>query len=430
MTQPDSMRFDVIVAGGGQVGLALALALSKRGAGELHIAVVDPGPIDATIDDAKTDARSFALGAATRRLLERIGVWPDLAHAALDVETVEITDSRLTDGVRPVLLSYETRLADGEAAMSIVPSAALGAALRVKARSARGVTLLGRARIVATERDTHAASLRLDNGRLLQAPLLVAADGRASAQRTAAEIKTVGWGHDQTGIVTTVAHELPHRACATQHFLPGGPFAILPLPGQRSCITWSEDRAAAERIMALPDEAFLAALDQRAGGRLGRLSLAGSRQSWPLSTFLARQLVANRLALIGDAVRGVHPIAGQGLNLGMRDVAALADVIVTAAGTGQDIGSLAIVTAYEQWRRADGAMSAASFDLLNRLFSNDSAVLRGVRDAGLGVVDRLPALKRQFVAEAAGLTGALPTLMQSRGGAIDAAAHDQKEARA
>jgi 2-octaprenyl-6-methoxyphenol hydroxylase len=241
---------------------------------------------------------------------------------------------------------------------------------------------------------------------------VVAADGRRSFLREAAGIKVVGWSYPQTGIVTTVAHERPHEGVAVQHFLPAGPFAILPLCGDRSCITWTEDRDEARRILALDDAAFLAEVDLRFGGRLGTLSLAGPRGSWPLEMHLARSYVAPRLALVGDAAHGVHPIAGQGLNLALRDVAALAEVVADAARLGLDIGSTDTLRRYERWRRFDSVLSAAAFDGLNRLFSNDWTLLRTIRDAGLGLVDRLPAVKRMFVGEAAGLSGELPRLVR------------------
>jgi 2-octaprenyl-6-methoxyphenol hydroxylase len=408
---PTAETYDSIIVGGGYVGLALALALSRAFNGELRIAVVDAGALDATAPPRR-DGRASALGAGSRRLLQTLGVWELLAGQTQDIAAIDITDSRLTDGIRPVLLSYETVLETGEPAMSIVSNDGLAGALRQAVYSAAGVTCHGNARVVSMTRDTGSARITLADGRTLQAALLVAADGRKSMLREAAGIKTVAWSHAQTGIVTTITHELPHLARAVQHFLPGGPFAILPLPGNRSCITWSEDTAVAEQLLAATDDVFLDAVEQRAGGKLGSIALDAPRQSWSLDTFLSRALVSDRLALLGDAARGVHPIAGQGLNLGLRDVAALADVTADAARSGQDIGSLAILERYERWRRADGALSASSFDALNRLFSNDLTVLRSLRDTGLGIVDRVPALKRRIVDEAAGLTGELPHLLR------------------
>jgi 2-octaprenyl-6-methoxyphenol hydroxylase len=252
----------------------------------------------------------------------------------------------------------------------------------------------------------------MDDGRMVSARLAVGADGRRSRLREAAGIGIVEHDYRQVGIVTVIAHELPHRGRAIQHFLPSGPFAILPMTGDRSCITWTETADEGRRILALDDAAFLAEVDRRFGGRLGDLTLAGGRRSWPLAMHLARAYAANRLALAGDAAHGVHPIAGQGLNLGFRDVAALAEVIADAARLGLDVGSMSTLRRYERWRRSDSALSAGVFDRLQWLFANDNPALRAVRDSGMAVVDRLPALKRLLVAEAAGLTGDVPRLLR------------------
>jgi 2-octaprenyl-6-methoxyphenol hydroxylase len=222
----------------------------------------------------------------------------------------------------------------------------------------------------------------------------------------------VRWSYPQTGITTTVGLAQPHAGRATQHFLPSGPFAILPLPGDRASITWTEDRQRAHAILALDDAGFIAEVAKRFGHRLGAITLAGPRAAWQLDMHLARGLIADRFALVGDAAHGVHPIAGQGLNLGLRDVAALAEVVADAARLGLDFGSVAVLERYERWRRLDSALSAATFDALNRLFSNDWTLLRSARDFGLGLIERMPGLKRLFVAEAAGLSGDVPRLLR------------------
>ncbi len=339
-----------------------------------------------------------------------------LADQAQEVRRIEITDSSLDDGVRPVVLTYDNMTGDGEPATHIVPGAAVVSALTVRVGGAPSVVRFAPDEIISADATARGVDIRLGSGQSVQARLLVSAEGRQSPLRDRAGIKTIGWSYDQTGIVTIVAHERSHEATAVQHFLPAGPFAILPLPGNRSCITWSETAADARRILALDDAGFLSEVERRFGGRLGALRLDGARQSWPLGMHLARSYVAERFALIGDAAHGVHPIAGQGLNLALRDAAALAEVVMDAARLGLDPGNAEILKRYERWRRFDGATSTAAFDGLNRLFSSDNPVLRGLRDAGLGVVDRLPDVKRMLVIEAAGLTGDVPRLL--RGEAI------------
>jgi 2-octaprenyl-6-methoxyphenol hydroxylase len=255
-------------------------------------------------------------------------------------------------------------------------------------------------------------TVTLASGGSLAAALLVAADGKRSRLREQAGIECVRWSYPQLGIVTTVAHAKPHRGRAVQHFLPGGPFAILPLKGDRSSIVWTEDKAKAAAIMTADEATFMRELARRFGPALGEITLAGPRQSFPLDLQIARAFTSDRLVLVGDAAHAVHPLAGQGLNIGMRDVAALTEILVEGARLGLDLGSPALLGRYERWRRFDSAFSAAVMDGLNRLFSNDSTPLRAVRDVGLGVVERAPRLKQFFVREAAGLTGRVPRLLR------------------
>jgi 2-octaprenyl-6-methoxyphenol hydroxylase len=255
-------------------------------------------------------------------------------------------------------------------------------------------------------------AVRLADGDAVQARLLIAADGARSALRERAGIQSFGWTYEQSGIVTTVAHERDHHGRAEEHFLPAGPFAMLPLKGRRCSIVWTEDAREAERIVALPDADFHAELERRFGLRLGEIELAGPRRAYPLGLSVARSFIADRLALVGDAAHVIHPIAGQGLNLGLRDVAALAETIVDAARLGLDPGSPATLERYQRWRRFDTMAMGVATDGLNRLFSNRSDVLRLARDVGLGLVDRVPALKGLFIREAAGLTGDVPKLLR------------------
>ncbi len=405
---------DISISGAGFAGLSLAIALARSLGPELRIVVVDrdaaPHP-----EAGRDDPRAVAISASSRHLLEAIGVWDRLADHAQPVTRIEITDSNLDAGIRPVLLAWDNDLDEARGpstAAHIAPLPALNAALEQAAAAERSIEIVRPAAARTFAASEFAAEMTLESGDMILAPLAVAADGRNSILRQASGIKTVGWPYEQVGIATTVEHELDHGGVAVQHFLPAGPFAILPLPGRRSCVTWTESAAERRRIMALDDTAFLDELDLRFGGKLGRLKLAGRRKAWPLSVHLARAYIADRLALVGDAAHGVHPIAGQGLNLAFRDVAAMTEVIADATRTGLDIGSSAVLERYERWRRFDSMLAAGAFDAINAFFSQENRLLRSAREVGLQLVDRLPALKRTFVTEAAGLTGDLPKLLR------------------
>lgn len=403
-------RFDVVISGGSFAGLALSRALAKALGPELRIAVIDRAAPAGQA--AAPDSRASALSAASRHLLEALDVWGDVETQAQPVTRIEVTDSSLDAGVRPVLLTYDNLTTAGAPASYIVPNTVLQAALRAAVARTQSIKMIAPAEALGFSASEFEASVSLAGATSLTGRLLVAAEGRQSRLREAAGIKVVGWDYPQIGIVTTVRHERPHNGCAVQHFLPAGPFAILPLTGNRSCITWTEDAEAARRILALDDAGFLAEVEHRFGGKLGRVALDGPCMSWPLKMHLARRYVGSRFALIGDAAHGVHPLAGQGLNLAFRDVAALTEVVAEAVRLGFDPGDAQALSRYERWRRFDSTVSTAAFDALNRLFANDGALARAGRDVGLGVVDRLPVLKRLFVDEAAGLAGDLPRLLK------------------
>jgi 2-octaprenyl-6-methoxyphenol hydroxylase len=406
-----TQRFDIAISGASFAGLAFARALLSALGSDIRIAIVDRAPRK---EVPAADARAFALSAGARRMLDTLGIWSSIAASAEPVTEIEITDSSLDAGIRPVLLKYDNRVAeDGEPATHIVPAGELERALWNSVASDPGITLIVPAEIARFSDTGSNVAITLRDGTEIAASLLIGAEGRRSASRDGARIKTVGWRYDQTAIVTTIAHERPHNSRAIQHFLPGGPFAILPLPGNRSCLTWTEDASEAARILALDDAGFLAEVETRVAGRLGTLEVVGPRQSWPLEMHLARAYVGPRFALVGDAAHGVHPIAGQGVNLAFRDVAALSEIVVDSMRLGLDPGSMEGLGRYEKWRRFDSFVSAATFDGLNKLFSNDAMLVRAARDFGLGLVDRLPGVKRRLVAEAAGLTGDLPRLFKS-----------------
>jgi 2-octaprenyl-6-methoxyphenol hydroxylase len=321
-----------------------------------------------------------------------------------------ITDSRLTDAVRPVFLTFAGELEEGEPFAHMVPNGLLADALMQRIR-AEGV-LLRRAGVTGYEQRGARLAVRLGESGSLDARLLVAADGAQSAVRDLAGIGQVGWSYPQSAIVTTVAHERDHGGRAVEHFLPAGPFAMLPLTGRRCSIVWTERTEEARRIVALSDIEFHAELERRFGLELGEITLAGPHRAYPLGFALARSFIAERVALVGDAAHMIHPIAGQGLNMGLRDVAALAEVIVDAARLGLDPGGAQMLDLYQRRRRFDSLAMGVATDGLNRLFSNSSDVLRGVRDFGIGVVERVPALKQLFIREAAGLTGDAPRLLR------------------
>lgn len=403
-------RFDVVISGASFGGLALACGLSRALGPDFKIALIDR--VGQSAAPPKVDSRASAISAASKRMLDVLDVWPQVADEAQPVTAIEITDSSLETDVRPVLLTYDNVTGDGEPATYIAPNSTLQAALRQRVDSNSSLKLIAPAEAVDFAGNESGIEVALADGSALAASLLVAAEGRRSRLREAAGIKVVGWKYPQIGIVVAVHHDRPHGGRAVQHFLPSGPFAILPLKGNRSCITWTEDADKATRILALDDAAFLAEVDKRFGGKLGALSLDGPRQSWPLEMHLARRYVGPRFALIGDAAHGVHPIAGQGLNLAFRDVAALVEVLSDAIRLGFDAGDAQALTRYERWRRFDSTISTATFDGLNRLFSSDYTLVRSGREVGLGLVDRMPMLKRFFVGEAAGLTGELPRLLK------------------
>lgn len=402
---PDGQPLDVLIAGGGLPGLALAIAL-KQGLGEtFKVAVADP----AFAREPANDPRASAIAAAARHLLQTIGVWDALAADAQPILDMTVTDSRLTDVVRPVYLSFAGEVTPGEPFAHMVENRHLLAALNATAREA-GVELLSQG--VTDFEVSHFVSVHLTNGGSYKARLLVAADGARSRLRERVGIQTFGWDYPQSAIATTVAHERDHGGRAQEHFLPAGPFAILPLKDRRASIVWTETTDEAARIVALPDAEFLAELERRFGLELGDLTLAGPRRAYPLGFSVARSFIAERLALVGDAAHVIHPIAGQGLNIGLRDVAALAEAIADAARLGLDIGSAEVLDRYQRWRRFDTMGMGIATDGLNRLFSNQSDILKVVRDLGIGIVDRLPALKDLFIREAAGLTGQVPKLLR------------------
>jgi 2-octaprenyl-6-methoxyphenol hydroxylase len=399
---------DILIAGGGLNGPALALALARNG---LSVTVIDARPAPAR-GEAGFDGRAYALAIASRRLLEGIGVWPAVADKAQPMLQIKTTDGRVGQGPSPFFLTFDSAEIEEGPMGFMVEDRHLYAAFLSAMAAEPAITLLSGETVVAQEITAQAASVTLASGRVLTGRVLVGCDGRGSGTATRAGIRRQGWGYGQTALVTAIRHERDHQGIAHQFFMPEGPLAILPLAGgHHSSIVWSETDGHAAAIQALDDAAYLAALRPRFGDFLGEIELAGARFTYPLSLSLAEHFVAPRLALVGDAAHGVHPIAGQGLNLGLRDVGALAQVLVEAARRGEDIGAIDVLERYQVWRRFDATALALGMDAVNRLFSNDNPVLRLGRDLGLGLVNRLPGLRRGFIRQAAGLTGELPRLL-------------------
>ena len=401
-------QVDMLIAGGGFAGLTLAIALRQGLGSSVSVTVADPTLGKSHADDE----RASAIVAAARRLFETLGVWQSVAAEAQPILDMVVTDSRVDDAVRPVFLTFAGDVEPGEPFAHMIENQFLIAVLEAKAREA-GVALRAAA-VTTVSHDPEGAAVALADGSTLKARLLVAADGARSSIREQAGIAVRGWEYGQSAIVTTVGHERDHEGRAVEHFLPGGPFAILPLTGRRSSIVWTETTDDAERIMALPDNAFHAELEQRFKLHLGEIRTVCARRVHPLGFFIARSFIAERIALVGDAAHVIHPIAGQGLNMGLRDIAALAEVLVDAARLGLDPGAADVLERYQRWRRFDTMTMGLATDGLNRLFSNRSAALRVIRDIGLGLVDRVPNLKRLFIREAAGLVGDVPKLLRGK----------------
>jgi len=401
----DPENTDILIAGGGYVGLCVAVAV-KTAAPHMKITIVDAAPKKAI----EHETRASAIAAAACRMLEQFGIWDEMLKDAQPINKMIITDSKTSDVVRPVFLTFgqDTTEADngnqGEPFAHMIPNKTMIRTLRKKADEL-GVAMLHEETVERFIKGEATTRVQLGSGGEFEAKLLIAADGVRSRLRDFAGIKTVHWPYDQMGIVITVAHERDHNGVAEEHFLPAGPFAILPLKGKQSSLVWTEKTADAKRILAMDDLMFELELEQRFGHKLGEISVVGERKAFPLGLTLSRAFVKERFALVGDAAHGIHPISGQGLNLGFKDAAALAETIVEADRLGLDIGAQSVLERYERWRRFDTVQMGIVTDVLNRVFSNDNPVLRLARDVGLGVVEKMPGLKERFINQASGRSG-------------------------
>ena len=408
-------QVDVIIAGAGMAGATLALALHSGG---LSCLLIDPAPFDAQL--APTfDGRASAIAYASFRQWRAVGAGDYLEKVAQPIEQILVTDAPTPGAAaRPAgsaFLRFESAeiadRSDGEPLGYMVENRHTRVALS-QAVQAAGIPVLAPASVARMTVEPGQAVITLADGRTLSAPLVVGAEGRGSVIRREAGIGAIGWDYRQSGVVATVAFDAPHHGVAHEYFLPSGPFAILPLTGNRASLVWTESTARAEALRGARDEVFMAFLARRFGEFLGPLRIEGPRFVYPLSLQLAERLAAPRVALLGAAAHGVHPIAGQGLNLGLKDVAALAQTLVEAARLGEDLGSLAVLERYARWRRFDTVSLSLAFDAFVRVFSNDNPVMRAVRGAGIAAVNSIGPARRFFMQEAGGAVGDLPRLLR------------------
>lgn len=392
-------RVEFAVVGGGLNGLTLGIACAAAG---LEVAVIDRED-PATMLGERFDGRTSAIAFGSMRVLDGIGVWPLVADKAEAIREI-----RVADNSAPLFLHYDHREIGDEPLGSIVENRDLRRALQARAGALPNLRLV--APMTVTSRAD--GTLTLASGDTVRAELVAAADGKNSPLREAAGIRAVKWSYPQIGIVATVRHAKPHRGVAVEHFLPAGPFAILPMTGNRSSIVWTERADLAPKLLALDDAAFHRELAARFGDFLGEISVEGPRWSYPLSFLHAETYIAPRLALVGEAAHVIHPIAGQGLNMGIRDIAALAECLVDGRRLGLDLADSGVLARYERWRRFDNVVLAAVTDGLNRLFSNSVPPVKLARDLGLAAVGEVPPLKRFFMRHAMGMVGDLPRLVK------------------
>ena len=403
-------RFDIVIAGGGLNGTSLALALGRAG---LKVALVDPLSTKQR-GGASFDGRGYALSIGSQRVLSAVGVWDDIVDKAQPILGIRVSDGRAGEGASPLSLAFDHAEIEEGPMGFMIEDRVLRPALLAHVGKTANVTEFSELSVVQHHADLGNVTVHLSDGTTLNATLFVACDGKKSPAAQREGIKRIGWPYNQTALVCAVEHALPHNGVAHQFFMPAGPLAILPLRGNKASIVWTEERNRAAAIAEMDDEAYLDEIRPRFGSFLGDISLAGARFTYPLSLSIASQFIIHRFALVGDAAHAVHPIAGQGLNAGLKDVAALAEVLVDAHRRGEDIGRIDVLERYQQWRRFDVATLALATDGFNRLFSNANPILRAGRDLGLAAVNALPGLRRGFIREAAGLTGDLPRLAQGQ----------------
>ena len=399
---------DILIVGGGLNGPALALALAQSG---LTVTVIDALTVK-TRKNAGFDGRAYALALASVRLLKAIGIWNRVAENAQPMLEIKVSDGRAGEGPSPFLMHFDHADIEEGPMGHMLEDRFLRHAFLQAMSEEKAITHLSGQEVTEQEITPTGVTVTLASGKTLSGRLLIGSDGRTSGTARRAGITRTGWGYGQTALVAAIEHELPHNGIAHQFFMPPGPLAILPLPGNVSSIVWSETEETAGQFAALSDADFMEVLRPRFGDFLGAIKLRGKRFTYPLGLTIANHLVADHVALIGDAAHGLHPIAGQGLNAGLRDVGALTQVITHAHRRGEDFAAADVLARYQTWRRFDTTTLAITTDLTNRLFSNDNPLLRAARDLGMGALNAMPGLRRGFIREAAGLTGDLPDLMR------------------
>ena len=398
---------DIIIVGGGLNGSLMAIAAANIGFSTI---VLDSKDNETSVEN-RFDGRSYALALSSVRLLKNLNIFKDIIDKSQPILDIKILDGKLVQGPSQFSLHFDNNEIHDGPMGQMVEDRFIRKALFTKINKNEQIDYKFNSKVTEHKKQSGYISVTLDNGKKLDTKLLVGADGRNSELANRAEIKKSGWKYNQSALVCAIEHEADHNGVAWQYFMPSGPLAVLPMTGKRSCIVWTEQNANAKAINLFDETRYTKILAARLGNFLGKFKIIGDRHTYPLELSIADQFIDERLALIGDAAHSVHPIAGQGLNAGFKDIAVLAHIIQDAHNRGEDLGSLGVLKRYEEWRRFDSAQLAYSTDLFNKLFSNENEALRLARNIGLKLLDSIPVAKRNIIKEAAGITGELPRLM-------------------
>ena len=398
---------DIIIVGGGLNGSLMAIAAANIGFSTI---VLDSKDNEASVEN-RFDGRSYALALSSVRLLKNLNIFKDIIDKSQPILDIKILDGKLVQGPSQFSLHFDNNEIHDGPMGQMVEDRFIRKTLFTKINKNEQIDYKFNSKVTEHKKQSGYISVTLDNGKKLDTKLLVGADGRNSELANRAEIKKSGWKYNQSALVCAIEHQADHNGVAWQYFMPSGPLAILPMTGKRSCIVWTEQNANAKAINLFDETRYTKILAARLGNFLGKFKIIGDRHTYPLELSIADRFIDERLALIGDAAHSVHPIAGQGLNAGFKDIAVLAHIIQDAHNRGEDLGSLGVLKRYEEWRRFDSAQLAYSTDLFNKLFSNENEALRLARNIGLKLLDSIPVAKRNIIKEAAGITGELPRLM-------------------